>query len=90
MKQGRQRPLPSLPMHSFPLMLLVQHVDKGLPTHPISKPRISQGRAGLRRKVKTNQPIILPKQTPAQPITTPILKAALPLPEPIIQSQVNV
>ena len=29
--------------------------------HPISKPRIGQGRAGIRRKVK----IILPLQTPA-------------------------
>ena len=45
---GKQRPLPSLPIHS---------IDKGLPTHPIPKPRIGQGRAGLRRKVKTNQPI---------------------------------
>ena len=30
-KLGKQRPLPSLPPHS---------VDKGLPTHPIPKPRI--------------------------------------------------
>ena len=48
---GKQRPLPLLPIHS---------IDKGLPTHPIPKPRISQGRAGLRRKVKTHQPISLP------------------------------
>ena len=48
---GKQRPLPSLPIHS---------IDKGLPTHPIPKPRIGQGRAGLRRKVKTHQPISLP------------------------------
>ena len=47
---GKQRPLPSLPIHN---------VDKGLPIHPIPKPRIGQGRAGLRRKVKTNQPISL-------------------------------
>ena len=45
---GKQRPLPSLSIHS---------IDKGLPTHPISKPRIGQGRAGLRRKVKTHSPI---------------------------------
>ena len=69
--------------------MLVHHVDKGPPTYPISKPRIGQGRAGLRRKVKTNQPIPLPQQTPAQPITTHVPKTALPLPEPIIQSQVN-
>ena len=50
-KLGKQRPLPSLPTHN---------VHKGLPTHPIPKSRIGQGRARLRRKVKTNQPIPLP------------------------------
>ena len=34
-KPGKQRPLPSLPTHN---------VDKGLPIHPIPKPRIGQGR----------------------------------------------
>ena len=89
-KLGKQRPLPSLPTHSLPPMLLVQHVDKGPPTHPIPKPRIGQGRARLRGKVKTNQPVPLPQQTPAQPMTSHVPKAALSLPEPIIQSQVNV
>ena len=79
-KPGKQRPLPSIPTHN---------VDKGLPTHPIPKPRIGQGRARLRRKVKTNQPIPLPQQTPAQPITTHVPKTALPLPEPNTQSQVD-
>ena len=79
-KPGKQRPLPSIPTHN---------VDKGLPTHPIPKPRIGQGRARLRRKVKTNQPIPLPQQTPAQPITTHVPKVALPLPEPNTQSQVD-
>ena len=77
-------------MHSLPHTLIVQHVDKGQPTHPIPKPRIGQGRARLRRKVKTNQPMSLSKQTPGQPITTHVPKAALPLPESIAQSQVNV
>ena len=77
-------------MHSIPPSLLTQPVDKGLPTHPIPKPRIGQGRARLRRKIKTNQPIPLPKQMPAQPITTPAPKAALSFPEPIVQSQENV
>ena len=36
------------------------NVGKGPPTHPIPKPRIGQGRARLRRKVKTHQPIPLP------------------------------
>ena len=64
-KPGKQRPLPSLPTHN---------IDKGPPTHPIPKPRIGQGRAGLRRKVRTNQPIPLPQQTPAKPITTHVPK----------------
>ena len=37
-KLGKQRPLPSLPTHSLPPTLLVHHVDKGLPIHPIPKP----------------------------------------------------
>ena len=77
-------------MHSIPPTLLTQPVDRGLPMHPIPKPRIGQGRAGLRRKIKTNQPIPLPKQTLAQPIPTPAPKEALSLPEPIVQSQKNV
>ena len=75
-----QRPLSSLPTHS---------VGKGPPTHPIPKSRIVQGRARLRRKVKTNQPIPLSQQTPAQPITTHVPKTAPSLPERITQSQVN-
>ena len=51
-KLGKQRPLPTLPRHSFPPTLLVHHIDKGLSTPPIPKPRIGQGRARLRRKVK--------------------------------------
>ena len=62
-----KRTLSTLPMHSIPPTLLVQPVDKGQPTHPIPKPRIGQGRARLRRKFKTHQPIPLPKQMPAQP-----------------------
>ena len=79
-KPGKQRLLPSLPIHS---------VDKGLPTHPTPKPRIGQGRARLRRKVKTNQPIPLPQQTSAQPVTTHVSKTALPLPERITQSHMD-
>ena len=79
-KLGKQRPLPPLPAHS---------VDKEMPTHPIPKPRIGQGRSRMRRKVNTNQPIPLPQQTRAHPITTHVPKTALPLPEPITQSQVN-
>ena len=74
-----------LHVHSIPPTLLVQPVDKGQPTHPIPKPRFHQGRARLRTKFKTHQPIPLPKQMPAQPITTHVPKAALSLPEPVAQ-----
>ena len=73
-KPESQRLLPSLPTCSTPSTNLAQPVDKGLPTQPIPKPRIGQGRAGLRRKIRTNQPIPLPKQTLAQPIPTPAPK----------------
>ena len=89
-KLGKQRPLSMLPMHSVPPTSSVQPADKGPSTHPIPKPRIGQGRAGLRRKFRTTQPIPLPKQMAAQPITTHVPKAALSLPEPMIQSQENV
>ena len=89
-KPERQRPLPTLPTHSIPLTNPTQPVNKGPLTHLIPKPRISQGRAGLRRKIRTNQPISLPKQTLAQPILSLTPKEALSLPEPIVQSQENV
>ena len=38
----------------------IQTINKGMSTPPIPKPRIGQGRAGLRRKVNTIQPIPLP------------------------------
>ena len=77
-------------MHSIPPTTLVQPVDKGLPTHPIPKPRIGQGRDGLKRKIRANQSIPLPKWMLAQPIQTPAPKEELSLPEPIVQSQENV
>ena len=89
-KLGRQRPLLILPTHSIPPTNLALPVDKGLSTHPIPKPRIGQGRAGLRRKIRTNQSISIPKQTLAQPMLTPALKEALSLPEPLVQSQERV
>ena len=72
---------------SFP----IQTINKGIPTHPIPKPRIGQGRAGLRRKVNMLQPIPLPQQPPTQPMTKHTQKAVMPLPEPInqLQSQVQ-
>ena len=89
-KPERQRPLPILPTHSTPPTNVAQPINKGLPTHPIPKPRVGQGRAGIRRKIRINQPIILPKQMLAQPIPTPAPKKATSLPEPIIQTQKSV
>ena len=88
-KLGRQRPLPTLPMHNMPPTSLTQPVDKRPPTHPTPKPSIGQGRAGLKRKIRANQPVPLPKQTIVQPIQTSAPKEALSLPEPIVQSQEN-
>ena len=68
----------------------IQAVNKGMPTHPIPKPRIGQGRAGLRRKVKTPQPITLPHLLPAQPITEHDSRTVVPLPEPNNQLQSHV
>ena len=68
---------------SFP----IQTVNKGMPTHPIPKPRIGQGRARLRRKVKALQPITSPHPLPAQPITEHDSRTVVPLPEPTNQSQ---
>ena len=61
-KPGRQRLLSALPMHNVLPTLLVQPVDQRQPTHPIPKPRIGQGSAGLRRKFKTHQPIHYPNR----------------------------
>ena len=86
----RQRPFPTLPTQSIPPNNTTQPIDKRLPTHPIPKPRIGQGRAGLRKKIKRNQPIPLPKQMLGQPILTPAPKEALSLPEPTNQLQSHV
>ena len=75
---GKQRPFPSLP---------IQTVDKESPTHPIPRPRIGQGGAGLRKEVKALQPISSPHQLPVQPITEHVSKTVMPLPEPTDQSQ---
>ena len=78
-RPGKPKPLPSLPIHN---------IDKGQLTHPVPKPRIGQGRARLKRKVKMNQLMALPHQTPAQPVVTHVPKTVLPLPESVTQSRV--
>ena len=68
----------------------IQTFNKGMPTHPIPKPRIGQGRAGLRRKVKAPQTITSPHPMPAQPIIEHDLRTVMPLPEPTNQLQSHV
>ena len=65
-------------------------MNKEMPTPPIPKPRIGQGRAALRRKVNTIQPIPLPQQPPTQPMRKHVQKAVMPLSEPITQSHSQV
>ena len=78
---GKQRPFSSLP---------IQTIGKGLPTHPIPRPRIGQGRARQKRKVKAPQPISLPHQLPVQPITGHVSRTVMPLPKPTDQSQSHI
>ena len=89
-KPERQKLLPSLPTCSTPPTNLAHPGNKGPSTQPIPKPGIGQGRAGLRKKIRTNQPIPLPKQMLGQPIPTPAPEEALSLPEPIVQLQESV
>ena len=67
-----------------------QPIDKGLPTsivQPVSKPRIGQGRAGIRRKTKVALPTPKPIQTPAPPKPVPAPRVVQSLPKPVVQSQ---
>ena len=67
--------------------------DQRLPINtvpPLSKPRIGQGRAGIRRKPKVTLPIPKPIQTPTPPIPKPTPRTAQPLPEPITQLQESI
>ena len=90
LKPERQRPLPTLPTQNIPPTHTTQLVNKGPPTHPIPKPRIGQGRTGIRRKVKAPLPIASPHPLPVQPITEHDSRTAMPLPEPTNQSQSHV
>ena len=50
-KPERQRPLPISPTHRIPPTNLLQPIDKGIPTHPIPKPRIGQGQSWTEEKI---------------------------------------
>ena len=54
---------------------------------PISKPRIGQGRAGIRRKPRLALPIPDDNQMPAPPIPKPKPREIIPLTAPVTQSQ---
>ena len=61
-----------------------------LPTNvilPYPKPRVGQGRAGIRRKAKVTPPISKPSQIPTCPIPKPAPRTVQPLTEHVTQSQ---
>ena len=65
-------------------------MDERPPTNtvpPLPKPRIGQGRAGIRRKLKVTSPIPKPIQIPTPPIPKPAPRIAQPLTEPVNQLQ---
>ena len=72
------------PIHHIP------HIDQGLLINtlpPVPKPRIGQGRAGIRRKPRVALPKPEVSQKPAPPIPKPTPRAVLPLTETVTQSQ---
>ena len=71
------------PIHYIP------HIDQGPPTNtlpPVPKPRIGQGRAGIRRKPKVVPPIPKVIQTPTSLTPMPAPRTVHPLTEPAVQS----
>ena len=72
------------PIHQIP------HTHQRPPTSaipPVQKPRIGQGRTGIRRKPKVAPPIPKVIQTPTPPMPMPAPRTVLPLTEPVTQSQ---
>ena len=68
----------------------IPHIDQGPPTNtllPVPKPRIGQGRAGIRRKPKVALAIPKVIQTPALLTPMPAQRTAQLLTEPAVQSQ---
>ena len=75
------------PIHHTP------HTDQRPPINavpPLPKPRIGQGRAGIRRKPKVTLPMPNPIQMPSPPIPKPAPRTTQPLTEPVTQSQDSV
>ena len=66
-----------------------QSIGQRPPTNvvpPLPKPRIGQGRAGIRRQPKITLPIPKPIQTPTPPIPTPTPRVVQPLPDHVVKS----
>ena len=81
-------PIP--PTHHLRPTQKTPSTDQRLPTNavlPLPKPRVGQGRAGIRRKPKVTAPIPKPIQLPAPPIPKPAPRTVLPLPEHVTQLQ---
>ena len=75
--------------HTKP-MYQTQTIEQGPPTNimpSVPKPRIGQGKTGIRRKPRITPPIPRAIQTPAPPIPYPAPRAAQPLPESVAQLQ---
>ena len=82
------------PEHQKSVVTTITHqtqpIDKEPPTsivRPMPKPRIGQGRAGIRRQSKVALATPKPIQTPALPILTPAPRTVQSFPEPMVQSQ---
>ena len=81
---------PITPTHHLRPIHNIPNTDQGPPTNtlpPIPKPRIGQGRAGIRRKPKVALPIPESSQMSVPPIPKPTPRAVIPLTEPVTQSQ---
>ena len=75
------------PIHHTP------STDQRPPTNavpPLPKPRVRQGRAGIRRKAKVTLPIPKPIQIPIPPIPKPASRTVQPLHEPVTQLQESI
>ena len=85
-----QSVLPTPPTHHLRPIHHIPHTDQRLPTNampPVPKPRIGQGRAGIRRKPKVAVPIPKVIQIPTLPMPMPAPRTVLSLTEPVTQSQ---
>ena len=89
-KKSVQTACPTLPTCHLRPIHHIPHIDQGPPTNtllPLPKPKIGQGRAGIRRKPRVALPIPKVIQTPVPLTPMPALRTVQPLTEPAVQSQ---